>query len=231
MSELTHLTVAQSSQLLQKKEISSVELAQAYLDKISQHSDLNTFLSVRAEATLEQAKQADKRIAEGTATPLTGVPIAHKDIFVTREWPSTAASKMLEGYMSPFDATVVELLKKAGMVCLGKTTATSLPWAQLTQTAPMARPLIRGIRMRFREAPPAVPLPVWPLAWLLLPPHGYRRFYSPTIRLLRSHRYQTHLRSSESLGHDCFRIKPGYCRRHCTNCGGLRSCPLGNDRL
>lgn len=121
MSELTHLTVAQSSQLLQKKEISSVELAQAYLDKISQHSDLNTFLSVRAEATLEQAKQADKRIAEGTATPLTGVPIAHKDIFVTREWPSTAASKMLEGYMSPFDATVVELLKKAGMVCLGKT--------------------------------------------------------------------------------------------------------------
>jgi len=121
MSELTHLTVAQSSQLLQKKEISSVELAQAYLDKISQNSDLNAFLSVNPEATLEQAKQADKRIAEGVATPLTGVPIAHKDIFVTREWPSTAGSKMLEGYMSPFDATVVELLKKAGMVCLGKT--------------------------------------------------------------------------------------------------------------
>lgn len=77
-------------------------------------------MDVRAEATLQQAKQADARIASGDATRLTGIPIAHKDLFVTKEWATTAASKMLDGYMSPFNATVVENLNRAGMVCLGK---------------------------------------------------------------------------------------------------------------
>ena len=75
---------------------------------------------MRPDETLKQAEAADARIAAGTAGPLTGVPIAHKDIFVTKEWNSTAASRMLEGYRSPFDATVVEKLKAEGMVCLGK---------------------------------------------------------------------------------------------------------------
>ena len=96
------------------------ELARHYLDRIEAHRDLNAFLDVRPEATLAQAEEADRRIAAGEAGPLTGIPIAHKDIFVTREWASTAASRMLEGYMSPFDATVVAKLKEAGMVCLGK---------------------------------------------------------------------------------------------------------------
>ena len=120
MENLTFCSVAELSKKLMSREISAVELAQHFLNRIEAHRGLNAFLDVRPEVTLEQAKVADARIAAGTATPLTGVPIGHKDIFVTREWASTAASKMLEGYMSPFDATVVRKLKDAGMVCLGK---------------------------------------------------------------------------------------------------------------
>ena len=118
--ELFHSSVAELSSLLAHKEISAVELAQVYLNRIDQHRDLNAFLDVRPEVTLAQARQADERIAKGEATSLTGIPIAHKDLFVTKEWATTAASKMLEGYMSPFDATVVDNLSRAGMVCLGK---------------------------------------------------------------------------------------------------------------
>ncbi len=105
--DITFASVAELSRMLAAREVSAVELAQHYLARIEAHKDLNAFLDVRPEATLEQARQADERIAAGTATPLTGIPIAHKDIFVTREWASTAASRMLEGYMSPFDANAV----------------------------------------------------------------------------------------------------------------------------
>ena len=119
-NELFHASVVELSDKLARKEVSAVELAQVYLDRIEQNKDLNAFLDVRPEVTLEQARQADKRIANATAGRLTGIPIAHKDLFVTKQWATTAASKMLEGYMSPFDATVVENLNRAGMVCLGK---------------------------------------------------------------------------------------------------------------
>lgn len=120
MKDVTFSSVAELSGMLRDREVSAVELARHYLDRIKAHRDLNAFLDVRPEATLAQAEEADRRIAAGEAGPLTGIPIAHKDIFVTREWASTAASRMLEGYMSPFDATVVSKLKQAGMVCLGK---------------------------------------------------------------------------------------------------------------
>ena len=120
MQSTTFRTVAELSRALAAREVSAVELAQDYLARIEAHKELNCFLDVRPEVTLEQAREADKRIAEGTATRLTGIPIAHKDIFVTRKWASTAASRMLEGYMSPFDAAVVKKLDAAGMVTLGK---------------------------------------------------------------------------------------------------------------
>jgi aspartyl-tRNA(Asn)/glutamyl-tRNA(Gln) amidotransferase subunit A len=108
------------SRLLAAREVSAVELAHAYLARIERHRGLNAFLDVRPEVTLAQAAAADARLARGEATPLTGIPIAHKDIFVTRDFASTAASRILEGYMSPFDATVVDNLSRAGMVTLGK---------------------------------------------------------------------------------------------------------------
>ena len=112
-------TLKQLSVLLHEKKISAEELAQLYLARIGQ-SDLNAFLHVDQELTLQQARAADQRLAQNDSTPLTGVPIAHKDIFVTRGWRATAGSKMLENYTSPFDATVVEHFNNAGMVTLGK---------------------------------------------------------------------------------------------------------------
>lgn len=112
-------TLTELSAQLKNKKISAHELAQLYLQRIAS-SNLNAFIDVQPELTLAQAKQADARIARGDVTPLTGLPIAHKDIFVTRDWTSTAGSKMLSGYTSPFDATVVEQFRNAGMVTLGK---------------------------------------------------------------------------------------------------------------
>lgn len=120
MNDVKFSSVVELSHALQAKEVSAVELAKAYLERIEAHKDLNCFLDVRPEVTLAQAQAADKRIAEGKAGRLTGIPIAHKDIFVTRDWASTAASKMLKGYMSPFDAAVVRKLAESGMVTLGK---------------------------------------------------------------------------------------------------------------
>lgn len=105
---------------LEQGRVSAVDLAQYFLDRIAR-SDLNAFIDVRPELTLEQAMRADARRAAGERGPLLGLPIAHKDIFVTRGWRSTAASRMLADYVSPFDATVVERLASAGAVCLGKT--------------------------------------------------------------------------------------------------------------
>jgi len=112
-------TIKELSALLQSKQVSSVELTRHYLDRIEASSH-NAFLHLDRERTLAQAAGADARIADGSAGPLTGVPIAHKDIFVTRGWRTTAGSKMLANYESPFDATVVERFGRAGMVTLGK---------------------------------------------------------------------------------------------------------------
>ena len=106
---------------LAERRISAVDLAQSALAAIDARRDLNAFLDVDADLTLAQARAADAALAAGqTAGSLAGIPIAHKDVFVTRGWKTTAASKMLEGYVSPFDATVVERLNAAGAVTLGK---------------------------------------------------------------------------------------------------------------
>jgi aspartyl-tRNA(Asn)/glutamyl-tRNA(Gln) amidotransferase subunit A len=120
MSDLHRLSIAQLARLLDQRAVSSVEVARAFLARIEVARPLNAFLDVRPEVTLAQAEAADRRRAGGERGPLLGIPIAHKDIFVTRDFASTASSRMLEGYMSPFDATVVARLAHAGMVTLGK---------------------------------------------------------------------------------------------------------------
>ncbi|NRO95374.1 Asp-tRNA(Asn)/Glu-tRNA(Gln) amidotransferase subunit GatA [Paraburkholderia sp. NMBU_R16] len=114
-------SLTELSRALATRQISAVELAQLFLERIESARELNAFIEVAPERTLQAARAADARIAAGDAGPLTGVPVAHKDVFVTRGWHSTAGSKMLAGYESPFDATVVERLARAGMVTLGKT--------------------------------------------------------------------------------------------------------------
>jgi aspartyl-tRNA(Asn)/glutamyl-tRNA(Gln) amidotransferase subunit A len=117
--ELHDLGVAALSQALATRDVSSVEATRALLARVEADRS-NAFLSVDAEGALAAAQAADARRAAGESGPLLGVPIAHKDIFVTEAGPTTAGSKMLQGYRSPFDATVVARLKAAGTVSLGK---------------------------------------------------------------------------------------------------------------
>ncbi len=105
---------------LDQKKVSAVELAEYFLTRAERAISLNAFLHVDRELTLAQARAADARIARGDTGTLLGIPVAHKDIFVTRGWRTTAGSKMLANYVSPFDATVVEKLDAVGMVSLGK---------------------------------------------------------------------------------------------------------------
>jgi aspartyl-tRNA(Asn)/glutamyl-tRNA(Gln) amidotransferase subunit A len=115
-------SLSQLSAALQNGDISSVELTQHYLDRIHQHNgNLNAFISVCDERALAQAKAADAQIQAKQAGPLTGIPIAHKDIFCTKGVRTSCASKMLDNFIAPYDATVVEKLDASGMVTLGKT--------------------------------------------------------------------------------------------------------------
>ena len=120
-SDLHDLGVAQLAAKLAAREVSSVEVTQHFLARIAQ-DNLGAFLATNADVSLAQAKAADARLAAGERTPLLGVPLAHKDVFVTRDFPTTAGSKILENYRSPFDASVVKNLglDGAGMVTLGK---------------------------------------------------------------------------------------------------------------
>ena len=117
---LHQLGVAELGRALRAKTVSSTELTQHLLARVAAAKDLGAFLHVDPDYALARAKDADARLAAGEAGALIGVPLAHKDIFVTRDMPTTAGSKMLAGYLSPFDATVVERLNAAGTVSLGK---------------------------------------------------------------------------------------------------------------
>ena len=115
-------SLKQLSDALQQGEISSVDLTQHFLDRINKHNgELNAFISVTDELALAQAKAADERLQAKTAGPLTGIPLAHKDIFCTKGIRTSCASRMLDKFVAPYDATVVEKLNAAGMVTLGKT--------------------------------------------------------------------------------------------------------------
>lgn len=119
-TELHDLSVAQLAAKLKSREVSSVEAAQHFLTRAKAHQDLGAYVHIDEEVTLAQARAADAAIAAGTAGKLAGVPIGHKDLFVTQDFPTTAGSKMLAGYQSPFDATMVSKLAAAGAVTLGK---------------------------------------------------------------------------------------------------------------
>ena len=115
-------TVAELATALANKDVSSVELTQAYLDRITQlNPALNAYVTTTPELALAQAAAADAARAAGQSTPLTGIPIAHKDIFCTRDVLTACGSRMLANFTSPYDACVVERLQAAGAVMLGKT--------------------------------------------------------------------------------------------------------------
>ncbi len=116
-------SLKQLGQALAKREISSIELTTLFLDRIERlNPDINAFITVDRDQSLAMARAADARIAAGAAGPLTGIPIAQKDIFCAEGWTTTCGSKMLANFVSPYDATVIaKLHREAGMVSLGKT--------------------------------------------------------------------------------------------------------------
>ncbi|MGM7648297.1 Asp-tRNA(Asn)/Glu-tRNA(Gln) amidotransferase subunit GatA [Nocardia sp. JW2] len=124
MSELTQLSAAELASKIHGGEVSSTEVTQAHLDRIGKvDGELNAFLHVASEQALAAAAVVDAAIAAGEqpASPLAGVPLALKDVFTTTDMPTTCASKVLEGWMSPYDATVTTRLRAAGIPILGKT--------------------------------------------------------------------------------------------------------------
>ncbi|NNM70556.1 MAG: Asp-tRNA(Asn)/Glu-tRNA(Gln) amidotransferase subunit GatA [Gallionella sp.] len=119
---MLNLSLQQQGLALRARKISSVELTQLYLDRISTHNPvLNAYVTVDAAKSLAQAQAADVRLAVGAADPLTGIPIAQKDIFCAQGWRTTCGSKMLDNFISPYDAHVISLFNGAGAVNLGKT--------------------------------------------------------------------------------------------------------------
>lgn len=119
--KLHELTIQGAHQLLKKKEISSEELTRALLGRINDvDSQVDAFVTVVEEMAIQQAKEADRRISAGQFEPLTGIPLGIKDLICTRNLRTTCASKILENFMPPYDATVIKKLKKAGAVIIGK---------------------------------------------------------------------------------------------------------------
>jgi aspartyl-tRNA(Asn)/glutamyl-tRNA(Gln) amidotransferase subunit A len=119
---MIHATIKELSAALARKEISSVELTTLFLERIERlNPRLNAFITVDRERSLAMARAADARIAAGRATLLTGIPLAHKDIFCAKGWLTTCGSKILSNFVSPYDAHVIEQFNAAGAVILGKT--------------------------------------------------------------------------------------------------------------
>lgn len=118
---MQYKTLTELRSALDEKKCSATELAQESLRQAKRWQHLNSFITIDADVTLAEAARADERLQKGERGRLLGLPIAHKDVFVTQAWLSTAASKILANYRSPFDATVVAKMAEAGAVCVGKT--------------------------------------------------------------------------------------------------------------
>jgi aspartyl-tRNA(Asn)/glutamyl-tRNA(Gln) amidotransferase subunit A len=119
---MIHASLSELARQLRARAISSVELTTLFLDRIARFdSQLNAFITVDRAKSLALARAADERLARGEGAPLTGIPVAHKDLFCAKGWPTTCGSRMLANFVSPYDAHVIEQFNAAGAVILGKT--------------------------------------------------------------------------------------------------------------
>ncbi|MBW2200172.1 MAG: Asp-tRNA(Asn)/Glu-tRNA(Gln) amidotransferase subunit GatA [Deltaproteobacteria bacterium] len=137
---LHELNIGEALKLLKKKAISSVELTRAVLDRIDDVEEkVGAYITVATESALDQAKLADKAISEGNVSPLTGIPLAIKDLICTKGVKTTCASRILENFIPPYDATVIKKLKQAGAVVIGKTNMDEFAMGSSTENSAIKR--------------------------------------------------------------------------------------------
>ena len=203
-------TLAQSAAALKARTVSSVELTRHYLDRIERlDPKLNSFITVTRDQALAEAELADQRIARGDDSALLGVPIAHKDIFCTAGIKTTCGSRMLDEFVSPYDATVVERLAHAGAVVLGKTNMDEFAMGSSSETSyfgvvrnPWDTSKVPGGSSGGSAAAVAAGL------WCRCYGYGYGRLYSPAGSPVRTDRREADIRSRIALRDDRIRIKP-----------------------
>ena len=205
-------TVKELSSGLANGEFSSVEITQKYLDRIKKYdSKINSFISVTEESALQEAKAADLLIAEGKAGIWTGIPLAHKDIFCTQGIKTTCGSKMLDNFISPYDATLVTNFKQAGAVCLGKTNMDEFAMGSSNETSYFGKvinpwstnvDLVPGGVIRWFSRLGSS----WTCAYCYS--NGYRWFNSSASIILRLNRFKAYLWPRFTLWNDCFCFEP-----------------------
>jgi aspartyl-tRNA(Asn)/glutamyl-tRNA(Gln) amidotransferase subunit A len=161
-TSLHTLTLAELKAGLEAGDFSAVDVTTALLERIAEHNaDLNAVITVTGDQALAAAKAADERRATGAARPLDGLPVVHKDIFCTRGVKTTCGSRMLEEFISPYDATVVDRLETAGMIMLGKSNMDEFAMGSSNETSyfgAVKNPWDQERAYR-ADRPPAPPLP------------------------------------------------------------------------
>jgi aspartyl-tRNA(Asn)/glutamyl-tRNA(Gln) amidotransferase subunit A len=225
MKPLHEMGVAELRRALGSKEVSSTEVTKHLLARVASHEHLGAWLSVDGDAALARAQAADQRRSGGDAGPLLGVPLAHKDIFVTRDLPTTAGSKMLEGYRSPFDATVVSKLAQAGTVTLGKLNCDEFAMGSSNENSafgpaknPWDTSRVPGGSSGGSDGAGHHR-------------HGHRRIDPPAGQLLGHHRHQADIWRVFALRNDRLRVQPRPGRPPRPQRRGLLAAAVGDERL
>jgi hypothetical protein len=208
-------SIKQLSKALSDKQLSAVELTKHYLSSIEAHNDqLKAFISVDQDRAIRQAIQADNMLNNGTAQALTGIPIAHKDIFCTKDLATTCGSRMLANFVPPYDATVVRKLDAVGAITLGKTNLDEFAMGSSNENSSFGaakKPLGHKLCAR------------WIIRWISgrgssrfvrrCDRNRYGRINPATRRILRHHRHQANVWPCVSSRYDrlCLFFRSGRC--------------------